>query len=284
MNKKLVAVAVAGVLARPAGCASANRERDAVRSLEHRLGSRQRQAVTPTCADGARQPERLSREHELVASRRAWHGSAGRRSECDLPDRIRTCQRRHGRRPSLRHRSRETFVGLQGAWGTFKMGNFLTPYDDMHPIFGNVPTLTTSILSTADSVGARPAEQGQRRLRRRARGNSIRYDSPSMRGLHGFGRRCRTRDSSGWPTSAPAGGDNGDAHAELRHAYVWASAGFYNNGPLQGGLAYEAQRQGSRCRTSTTTACTIAGAWNFGIIKVRRRCTSASNTTPRRAT
>src|SRR6185369_5618432 len=44
---------------------------------------------------------------------------------------------------------RETFVGFQGAWGTFKMGHFLMPLDDMHPIFGNVPTYTTSILSTA---------------------------------------------------------------------------------------------------------------------------------------
>src|SRR5215468_11586349 len=26
---------------------------------------------------------------------------------------------------------RETFVGLQGDWGTFKMGQFLTPYDDI---------------------------------------------------------------------------------------------------------------------------------------------------------
>ena len=45
--------------------------------------------------------------------------------------------------------TRETFVGLQGSWGTVKVGHFLAPYDDIHPIFGNVPTLTTSILSTA---------------------------------------------------------------------------------------------------------------------------------------
>src|SRR4030081_786284 len=33
--------------------------------------------------------------------------------------------------------TRETFAGLQGEWGTFKLGKFLTPYDDIHPIFGN---------------------------------------------------------------------------------------------------------------------------------------------------
>ena len=42
----------------------------------------------------------------------------------------------HGR---VRAGIRETFVGLQSEWGTVKMGRFLTPYDDIHPIFGNAP-------------------------------------------------------------------------------------------------------------------------------------------------
>src|SRR6202049_2952765 len=46
--------------------------------------------------------------------------------------------------------TRETFAGLQGSWGKVTMGKFLMPQDDVHPIFGNAPTLTTSILSTAD--------------------------------------------------------------------------------------------------------------------------------------
>src|SRR5574337_691563 len=46
--------------------------------------------------------------------------------------------------------NRETFVGLQGSWGKFQMGKFLMPQDDLHAIFGNAPTLLTSILSTAD--------------------------------------------------------------------------------------------------------------------------------------
>ena len=35
--------------------------------------------------------------------------------------------------------SRETYVGLQGDWGTMKLGSFLTPYDDILTIFGNTP-------------------------------------------------------------------------------------------------------------------------------------------------
>src|SRR5206468_6423455 len=41
---------------------------------------------------------------------------------------------------------RATFVGLQGSWGKATVGRFLMPEDDLHPIFGNAPTLTTSIL------------------------------------------------------------------------------------------------------------------------------------------
>src|SRR5438445_7988569 len=41
---------------------------------------------------------------------------------------------------------RETFVGLQGSWGKFTAGRFLMHEDDLHPIFGNALTLTTSIL------------------------------------------------------------------------------------------------------------------------------------------
>ena len=62
---------------------------------------------------------------------------------------------------------RDSFVGLSGGWGTFKMGRFLAPYDDIHGIFGNDNTAATSILSTAACVGAglrRPADH--RRLRR----------------------------------------------------------------------------------------------------------------------
>ena len=69
--------------------------------------------------------------------------------------------------------SRETFVGLQGSWGRVTYGNFLAPQDDLHPIFGNAPTLTTSIrrppiLALAVSArtrGLRCADAQQRPLR-----------------------------------------------------------------------------------------------------------------------
>ena len=77
---------------------------------------------------------------------------------------------------------RESFVGLQGGWGTVKIGRFLMPYDDIHPIFGNVPTLTTSILSTASlwAQGFQPKNTGGFDDRV---GSSIRYDTPNLSGF-----------------------------------------------------------------------------------------------------
>ena len=62
---------------------------------------------------------------------------------------------------------RDSFVGLSGGWGTFKMGRYLAPYDDIHGIFGNDNTACD--VDSVDGVGVgaglrRPA--GERRLRR----------------------------------------------------------------------------------------------------------------------
>ncbi len=43
----------------------------------------------------------------------------------------------------------DTYAGLQGGWGTLKVGYFLTPYDDIGGIHGSVPTLITGILGSA---------------------------------------------------------------------------------------------------------------------------------------
>src|SRR5207249_9119466 len=127
--------------------------------------------------------------------------------------------------------SRETFVGLQGNWGKVTMGKFLVPLDDLHPIFGNAPTLTTSILSTADlwAQGTQTAATGN--FDDRA-GNSIRYDSPVIAGFTGA-LQYATRDSSGFAND----GDNGTHEQEMRHAYNLGGNIIYNNGPIQAGVA-----------------------------------------------
>ena len=106
---------------------------------------------------------------------------------------------------------RDSFVGLQGDWGSVQLGYFLAPYDDISPLFGSVPTYLTSILSTSSlwSQGAQSKANGGFDTRLP---NSIRYDSPGRRRLlrrraGGAGRgaqappratatRCRWRGST----------------------------------------------------------------------------------------
>jgi predicted porin len=157
--------------------------------------------------------------------------------------------------------SRETFVGLQGGWGTVKIGNFLAPVDDLHPIFGNVPTLTTSLLSTA-SVWAqgglsKTAGGFDARL-----GNSVRYDSPNISGFT-FSTQISQLDAS-------SGGGcvtYGNVDTQRRHAYVWSTAAYYNNGPIQAGIGYEANNK-VRGPNLDDYDLTITGAYNFGMFRL----------------
>jgi predicted porin len=159
---------------------------------------------------------------------------------------------------------RETFVGLQGSWGKFTVGRFLMPQDDLHPIFGNVPTLTTSILSTANLWAQGPLNKGQGGFDART-GNSLRYDSPNFSGFTGA-LQYSTRDSSGnADANASASGDNGDHPSELRHAWVLGGNLIYANGPWNGGIAFEKNHE-VRGSDLSDTDWTITGAYDFGTI------------------
>jgi predicted porin len=157
--------------------------------------------------------------------------------------------------------TRETFVGLQGSWGTFKIGNFLAPYDDIHPIFGNVPTLTTSILSTASlwAQGSQSVNNGGFDARQ---GNSIRYDSPRIAGFLGS-----VQISQLDATTGQGGVVYGTPAQEQRHAYILSMGGFYANGPFQAGVAYEAHNK-VRAPGLSDYAVSVAANWNFGVVKI----------------
>ena len=168
--------------------------------------------------------------------------------------------------------ARETFAGLQGSWGQVWMGRALAPYDDIHPIFGNVPTLTTSILGTAtlwanDGNNASGPTQGVYDDRY---SNSIRYNSPTINGFVGE-VQYSTLENAG-------------------HGYMISPGLFYNNGPIQAGIAYT-RHEKLRCYNAAGTSYTscasganngsisglqavnddafsIAGAYDFGIVRV----------------
>jgi predicted porin len=155
--------------------------------------------------------------------------------------------------------SRETYVGLQGAWGVLQLGSVLPPYDDIQTIFGNTPTLTTSILSTAAlwAQGALSKTEGGFDARL---GNSIRYETPPLQGFSAA-LQFATRDTSGDPN----GGDNGDRLSELRHANVVSGGAFYNKGPLDLGIAYERNYR-IRPTGPTDDAVSVTGGYDFGAI------------------
>ncbi|MEO8536342.1 MAG: porin [Betaproteobacteria bacterium] len=249
MKKKLVAVAVAGVLGAPlaAHAQTANVTLYGRLNIDFEIvNGRQPDGSNPNVT-------RLSSNSSRFGMRGTESLGGGLNAIFQIESSI------NGDTNSGNLGGRETFVGLQGSWGTFKMGNFLMPLDDMHPIFGNVPTFTTSILSTASLWAQGFASKADGGFDARL-GNSLRYDSPSYNGLT-FSGQVAIRDGSG-----ATGANTGDHASELRHAYVFGGNAIYNNGPIQVGAAFE-RNQKVRGANLSDTDFTITGGYNFGIAR-----------------
>jgi len=145
---------------------------------------------------------------------------------------------------------RDSYIGLQGDWGSVQLGYFLAPYDDVSPLFGSVPTYLTSILSTSSlwSQGAQSKFTGGFDTRLP---NSIRYDSPIYNGFSG---------SAQVSLGEGRGGTQPQGHA-------LSVAGFYSSGPLELGLGYE-YNDGIRAPQQNDYALSLAGSWDFGPVRV----------------
>jgi len=160
--------------------------------------------------------------------------------------------------------ARDTFIGLQGAWGTVKLGYFFTPYYETGGIFGNTPTFRTSILAVHalwgnNGYNGANIQTGSFATRE---ANSLRYDSPDMSGFSGS-VQIGARD---------VGGDGGDLNQQRRHAYTLTGAGTYKNGPFVGGVAYEVH---NNLRDGTATnpkmqdqGLTVTASYDFGVVKI----------------
>jgi len=168
--------------------------------------------------------------------------------------------------------SRETFVGLQGSWGRAVIGNFLMPQDDLTPIFGNAPTLGTSILNQSGVWGFGNLSKYNGGFDARVP-NSVRYDSPNMMGFTAA-LQYATLDSSGaGPTSGSA--NAGTQASNLAHANIIGANVIYSNGPFQAGAAVEVNNKvrnlfaglaGVSAANLRDTDWTIAASYNFGTI------------------
>lgn len=157
--------------------------------------------------------------------------------------------------------SRETFVGLQGDWGTLKGGNFLTPYDDILPIFGNTPTLTTSIFSAAAIWAQGPLSKIEGGFDARL-GNSIRYETPPLDGFSAEVQYATRNTDDEDPTITE---NSGDHLSGLRHANVVSMGAFYSKGPIDLGVAYEENNK-VRFPTANDYALSVAGGYDFGTL------------------
>ena len=236
MNKKLVALAVAGVLSAPL----AAQAQTANVTLYGRLNITL-EAVQTRFADGSK-PNlyRVSSNSSRLGVRGTESLGGGLNAIFQIESSI------NGDAGGGTLAGRETFVGLQGGWGTIKIGNYLAPYDDIHPIFGNVPTLTTSMLSTAAIWAQGPASKAQGGFDARL-GNSVRYDSPNIAGFTGSIQASTNENSA--------------------HGMTYSTGGFYNAGPIQAGLAWE-HNQKARGVGLNDDAISLAGGFNFGIVRV----------------
>ena len=154
---------------------------------------------------------------------------------------------------------RDSFLGFQAPWGTLKFGIMLTPYDDMHPVFGNEPTYSTSILNTsslwAQGFASKPAGGFDARLP-----NTIRYDTPNFGGFVGS-------------VLVSLGLEDGSG------AYVASGSGIYADGPFVAGIAYE-RNQDVRGDDLDDWAFTATASWDFGIVRLAGVYERLDYTTP----
>ena len=239
MNKKLVAVAVAALLAAPmaqAQTANVTLYGRVNLDLEYISASGSAPDVTRLTSNSSRFGLRgveslgggLNAIFQLENGSVGWDASGGALA------------------------GRDSFVGFQGSWGTVRFGNFLAPYDDMHGIFGNGPAYLTGLMSTTaiwanNGGGGKGTGTFDDRLP-----NSLRYDTANIAGFTG-GIQLSLWDDAG------AG--------SARDAWILSMAGIYRNGPFQGGIAYEANRD-VRADGLDDWAFTVTGSWNFGPVRV----------------
>jgi predicted porin len=186
---------------------------------------------------------------------------------------------------------RDTFLGLSGSWGTFKMGFFSAPYDDITIIQGS-STLNTGILSTG-SLWAQATQDPSGAINGTTStgggfdsrlANSIRYDSPTWSGFSFSGQFAtaeRSATAGTTPVALPtptsnigglpvgfgqaAGANNNTSGGTSSNSNSQSYIVRYINGPFTGlfGYEYHNNLRGPINANLDDSAWSIAAQWQF---------------------
>jgi predicted porin len=119
--------------------------------------------------------------------------------------------------------SRNTYVGLESErWGAVKLGGFDTVYKEVGDTLSFLGVSSGNFVSNSNVLskqGFGTSSAGSFHLRR---ANSVRYESPSLRGLQALVQY------------SPDEARNSD-----RNAYLWSLGVVYDDGPVYAALAWE---------------------------------------------
>ncbi len=140
---------------------------------------------------------------------------------------------------------RPTFLGLQGDWGTVKLGRMFPVYDDMFPLFADNTfrnaTITSSTLWAQGGVSSSNGSFDD------TLSNAVRYETPVMNGFRGSVQYATAENTT--------------------HAYNLGASAIYENSGLQIGAAL-AYNDEFRQVGSKDWAATVVVGYNFGFVKL----------------
>lgn len=155
--------------------------------------------------------------------------------------------------------ARDTFLGLGGNFGTVLAGKLSTPYrtsTERLDVFKDTKADYNAIVGSIGSVGVgtdKDTNVGNLRA-----SNALAYVTPSMNGFQG---------SLAYITNQADGGDNLPRTKDQGKKDAYSISGTYDNGPLYLAAAYESLSKaslGGGTGTPDAKSWKIGGGWNFG--------------------
>jgi predicted porin len=151
---------------------------------------------------------------------------------------------------------RDSFLGFQGSFGLFRIGRYHAPYDNIHEVWGDNPTLLTGIMATSALWAQGWTSKANGGFDDRV-SNSVRWDSPVFSGF-----QLQMQYGNG-----PGSGSEGGSATAAPNTGVYSGGLFYNNGPLVIAGAFQFNEQ-ARGRNLNDLAWSVAGSYQFPKVKV----------------